>query len=138
MSKEEIEKAVKEAEAMAAEDKRRREEAEVRNNADSAVYNAEKMLKESEGKGVDPSLLDAVKNAIEPVKDALKGSDTAAIKQATEKLTEAVYKLSSAIYEKAGAGAGTGAGAGAGPQPGQEAGGGDHMDADFKVKDEDR
>jgi len=133
MSKEEIERAVKEAEAMAAEDKRRREEAEVRNNADSAVYNAEKMLKESEGKGIDPSLLDAVKNAIEPVKDALKGTDTEAIKQATERLTEAVYKLSSAIYEKAGGGAG-----GPEAQPGQEAGGGDHMDADFKVKDEDR
>ena len=99
MSKEEIERAVKEAEAMAAEDKRRREEAEVRNNADSAVYNAEKMLKESEGKGIDPSLIDAVKSKIEPVREALKGSDIQKVKQATEELTEAVYKLSSAIYE---------------------------------------
>jgi molecular chaperone DnaK len=90
------------------------------------------MLKESEGKGIDQSLLDAVKNAIDPVKEALKGTDAQAIKQATEKLTEAVYKLSAAIYEKAGAGAGANA------QTGQEAGGGEHMDADFKVKDEDK
>lgn len=130
MSKDEIERAVKEAEQMAAEDKKRREEAETRNLADSAVYNAEKTIKESEGKGVDQALLDAVKAEIEPVREALKGADMEAIKQATDKLTEAVYKLSAAIYEKAG------------PQPGEQpaAEGGEakdipHMDADFKVKD---
>ncbi len=134
MSKEEIEKAIKEAEAMAAEDKKRREEAEIRNNADSAVYNAEKLIKDSEGKGIDQALIDEVKNAVEPVKEALKGTDVEAIKQATEKLTEAVYKLSSAIYEKTGT-----AGADAGAQAGA-AGSGDtpHMDADFTVKDEDK
>ncbi len=135
MSKEEIERAIKEAEAMAAEDKKRREEAEIRNNADAAVYNAEKLIKESEGKGIDPSLIDAVKGAIEPVKEALKGTDVNAVKQATEKLTEAVYKLSSAIYEKTGS-----AGTGAGSQAGSAAGSGDgqSMDAEFKVKDEDK
>ncbi|MFZ5817714.1 MAG: molecular chaperone DnaK [Bacillota bacterium] len=132
MSKEEIEKAIKEAEAMAAEDKRRREEAEIRNNADSAVYNAEKMLKESEGKGIDQALIDAVKNEIEPVKESLKGTDIEAVKKATEKLTEAVYKLSAAIYEKAGGAPGAEGGPAAG------AAGNDipHMDADFKVKDD--
>jgi molecular chaperone DnaK len=129
MSKEEIEKAIKEAEAMAAEDKRRREEAEARNNADSAVYNAEKMIKETEGKGIDQALIDAVKKEIEPTKEALKGSDIEAIKKATEKLTEAVYKLSAAMYEKAGAAGGAGPEA-AGPQADGSA-----MDADFKVKD---
>lgn len=135
MSKEEIEKAIKEAEAFAAEDKRRREEAEIRNNADSAVYNAEKLLKESEGKGIDPSVIDGVKNAIDPVKEALKGTDIEAVKQATEKLTEAVYKLSSAIYEKTGS-AGTDAGAQAGGAAGS--GDGQSMDAEFKVKDDDK
>lgn len=136
MNKDEIERAVKEAEKMASEDKQRREEAETRNNADSAVYNAEKLIKESEGKGIDESLLSAVKDATEPVKEALKGTDNEKIKSANDKLTEAVYKLSSAIYEKAGAAGGApGAGPeGAGPNPGGE--GGPTMDADFKVKDE--
>ncbi|MFZ5826627.1 MAG: molecular chaperone DnaK [Bacillota bacterium] len=135
MSKEDIEKAVKEAEAMAAEDKRRREEAETRNNADSAVYNAEKMVKESEGKEIDQALVDAVKNEIEPVKEALKGTDIEALKQATEKLTEAVYKLSAAIYEKAGGAPGeAGPQAAAGGQPGDIP----PMDADFKVKDDEK
>ena len=141
MSKEEIERAVKEAEAMAAEDKRRREEADIRNNADAAVYNAEKMIKESEGKGIDPSLIDAVKSKIEPVREALKGSDIQKVKQATEELTEAVYKLSSAIYEKAGASAGTGtqSGGASGSTTGGTTGGdGQHMDAEFRVKDEDK
>ncbi|HWI65050.1 MAG TPA: molecular chaperone DnaK [Symbiobacteriaceae bacterium] len=133
MSKEEIERSVKEAEKMAAEDKKRREEAETRNNADSAVYNAEKLMKESEGKGIDEALMTAVKDAIEPVKEALKGNDIEKIKAENDKLTEAVYKLSSAIYEKAGAAGGQpDAGPEAGPQAGE---GGPTMDADFKVKE---
>jgi molecular chaperone DnaK len=140
MNKDEIEKAVKEAEKMAAEDKKRREEAETRNNADSSVYNAEKMLKDVEGKGLDESLIDGVKNAIEPVKEALKGQDMEQIKKTSDALTEAVYKLSAALYEKTG-GAAPGAdaaGFGAGPQAGANPGGegGPTMDADFEVKDE--
>ncbi len=132
MSKEDIEKAVKEAEAMAAEDKRRREEAETRNNADSAVYSAEKLIKETEGKGIDEALITAVKDEIEPVKEALKGTDTEAIKAASDKLTEAVYKLSAAMYEKAGGAPG------AGPEGGAPGSDSDipHMDADFEVKDD--
>jgi molecular chaperone DnaK len=135
MNKEEIERAVKEAEKMAAEDKKRREEAETRNNADSAVYNAEKLIKETEGKGIDEALISAVKDAMEPVKEALKGNDMEQIKTTNDKLTEAVYKLSSAIYEKAGPAAGA---PGAGPEGGQpqQGEGGPTMDADFKVKDE--
>lgn len=134
MSKDEIERAVKEAEQMAAEDKKRREEAETRNNADSAVYNAEKLIKESEGKGIDQNLIDAVKTEIEPAREALKGTDMEAIKAATDKLTEAVYKLSAAIYEKAGAEGGAQPGA-EGAQPGGQTGDGPTMDADYKVKD---
>jgi molecular chaperone DnaK len=135
MSKDDIERAVKEAEAMAAEDKARREEAEVRNTADSAVYNAEKLIKENEDKGLDQGLIDAVKAEIEPTREALKGTDMEQVKQASEKLTEAVYKLSAALYEKAGAAEGApGAGPEAGPQDGPQDGG-PAMDADFKVKD---
>jgi molecular chaperone DnaK len=126
LSKEEIEKAVKEAEAMATEDKRRREEVEVRNNADSAIYQAEKLVKDSAEKGLDEALLNDVTAAIEPVKSALTGTDTEAIKSANDKLTEAVYKLSAAMYEKAGAEAAPG---GAGPA------GDGTMDADFDVKE---
>jgi molecular chaperone DnaK len=139
MSKDEIEKAVKEAEKMAAEDKKRREEAETRNNADSAVYNAEKMLKDVEGKGLDEALIDGVKNAIEPAKEALKGSDMEEIKKTGDALTEAVYKLSAALYEKTGGPAGGpegGPGFEGGPQTGGAEGGGPTMDADFEVKDE--
>ncbi len=138
MSKEEIERAIKEAERMAEEDRKRREEAEIRNNADAAVYNAEKMIKESEGKGIDQALIDAVKAEIEPTKEALKGSDIEAIKKASEKLTEAVYKLSAAIYEKTGAQAGTAGNANAAGDAasGGAANSGETMDADFKVKDE--
>lgn len=127
MSKDDIEKAVKEAEAMAAEDKKRREEIETRNNADSAVYQAEKLVKDSAEKGLDEALLNEVKAAVEPVKEALKGSDTEAIKSANDKLTEAVYKLSAAMYEKAGAQAAPGG-------EGAPAGDGT-MDADFDVKE---
>jgi len=137
MNKDEIEKAVKEAEKMAAEDKKRREEAETRNSADSTVYNAEKMLKEVEGKGLDQALIDAVKEKMEPAKEALKGNDVEQIKKSSEELTEAVYKLSAAMYEKAGPQAGAEGAPGADPQPGGEAtGGGPTMDADFKVKDD--
>jgi len=132
MNKDEIERAVKEAEQMATEDKKRREEAETRNNADSAVYNAEKLLKETEGKGIDEALLDGVKAAIEPVKEALKGTDMEKIKAENDKLTEAVYKVSAAMYEKAGGAAGAEGAPGAGPEGGE---GGPTMDADFKVKE---
>lgn len=135
MSKEEIERAVKEAEQMAAEDKKRRDEAETRNNADSAIYNAEKLVKESDGKGIDPELIDGVNAAIEPVREALKGTDTEAIKQASEKLTEAVYKLSTAVYEKAGAAEQPGGAPPQGEQPGPDQEGGPTMDADYKVKE---
>lgn len=128
MSKDDIEKAVKEAEAMAAEDKKRREEIETRNNADSAVYQAEKLVKDSAEKGLDEALLNEVKAAVEPVKEALKGSDIEAIKSANEKLTEAVYKLSAAMYEKAGAQAAPGGAEGAPAGDGT-------MDADFDVKE---
>lgn len=132
MSKDDIEKAVQEAEQMAAEDKKRREEAETRNTADSSIYSAEKLVKESADKGVDQALIDAVTAAVEPVREALKGEEIEAIKTATDTLTEAVYKLSAAIYEKATPPEGEPGAEGAEPQP---EGDGPIMDADFKVKE---
>jgi molecular chaperone DnaK len=125
LSKDEIEMAVKESERMAAEDKKRREAVEIRNTADSAVYSAEKLLKEAEGK-VENDLIESARKETESVREALQGEDTDAIRTATEKLTEAIYKISSALYEKAGAPNG--------PEAGQAQEG--TMDADYKVKDE--
>ena len=100
LSEEEIEKAVKEAEAHAAEDKKRKEEVEVRNNADSLVYNTEKTLKELEGKISDDEKA-KVEAELANVKKALEGTDTEAIKTATEKLTQVFYEISQKLYAEA-------------------------------------
>ena len=100
LSEEEIEKAVKEAEAHAAEDKKRKEEVEVRNNADSLVYNTEKTLKELEGKISDDEKA-KVESELANVKKALEGTDTEAIKSATEKLTQVFYEISQKLYAEA-------------------------------------
>ena len=100
LSEEEIEKAVKEAEAHAAEDKKRKEEVEVRNNADSLVYNTEKTLKELEGKISDDEKA-KVESELANVKKTLEGTDTEAIKSATEKLTQVFYEISQKLYAEA-------------------------------------
>jgi len=100
LSEEEIEKAVKEAEAHAAEDKKRKEEVEVRNNADSLVYNTEKTLKELEGKISDDEKA-KVEAELANVKKTLEGTDTEAIKAATEKLTQVFYEISQKLYAEA-------------------------------------
>ena len=135
MSKDDIEQAVKEAEANAAEDKRRRELADARNNADSAVYAAEKTLKEV-GDKAEKADAEAAQAAVEQVKEALKGEDAAAMNTATEALTEAMYKISAAVYAKAGAQAQADT-AGAAPDGGEagEAKKESTVDADFKVND---
>lgn len=125
MNKDEIEKAIKEAERMAAEDRKRREAAETRNLADQAVYQSEKLLKDA-GDKVDNKLKEDVQKAADQVRDALKGEDTEAIKKAMEGLQEAVYKLSAALYEKTGGAQPAAAG---GEEPKAEG------DADFKVKE---
>jgi molecular chaperone DnaK len=121
LTKEEIEKMRKDAEAHAEEDKKQREEIEVRNEADNAVYRSEKMLKDSADKisGADKS---KIEEAVKEVREALKGQDSGAIRSASEKLNEAWQAVSAELYkaasEKARAGKG---GAGGGPEP--EAGG---------------
>ena len=130
LSKEEVEKMRKDAEAHAEEDKARREEVETRNEADNAVYRSEKMLKESGDKlsGDDKK---KIEEAVKAVKEALKGSDAAAIKSGSEKLNEVWQAVSAELYKKT-AEQGKAGGATAGESPG---GSGAQADAS-KEKDE--
>ena len=100
MSKDDIDRMVKEAEAHAAEDKAQKESIEIRNNADSMVYQAEKLIKEM-GDKAETGQVDKAKAAIEKVKEALKGTDTEAIKKATEELQEPLHAISAAAYQQA-------------------------------------
>lgn len=100
LSDEEIEKMVKEAETNAEDDKKRREEIELRNQADSMIYSTEKTLKELEGK-VEQAEIDKANEAKDELKKALEANDSAAIKEKTEKLTEIVQQLSVKLYEQA-------------------------------------
>jgi molecular chaperone DnaK len=123
LSKDEVEQMRKDAEAHAEDDKKRREEVEVRNEADNAVYRSEKMLKDSGDKlaSADKTKIEAAMNA---AREALKGSDTAAIKSASEKLNEAWQVASAELYKQAQAQQGPAGGAGAGTQSGPGPGAG--------------
>ena len=116
MSKDDIDRMVKEAQAHEAEDKKQKETVEVRNRADSAVYQAEKAIKDL-GDKVDKAKADEVQAAADKVKEALKGTDTDAIKKATEELEKPLYEMSAAAYQQAG-GPEAAAGAGAAPSAG--------------------
>ena len=135
MSKEDIEKAVKEAEQYAAEDARIKESVEARNNADQMVYQAEKTLGEM-GDKIPEGDKASVQSAIDKLKETLKGEDTAAIKADTEALQQAFFAVSEKLYQQAG-GPQAGPGPDMGGQPGGEAGGQQFYDADYKVVDED-
>ncbi|MEO6796956.1 MAG: molecular chaperone DnaK [Candidatus Dormibacter sp.] len=136
LNKDEVQRMVKDAEANAAEDRKRREEIETRNQADSLVYQAEKVLKDNADK-IDPALRSEVESKIEPVRQALKDNDIERMKSASEELTQSMQKIGEQVYKQAqGAaaggqggpgpdGAGPGTGAGAAPE-------GDVVDADFK------
>ena len=133
MSKEDIEKAVKEAEQYAAEDAKIKEKVEIRNQADQMVYQAEKTLNEV-GDKVPESEKAPIQAGIDKLKETLKGEDSDAIKAATEELTQQFYKMSEKLYQQQAP-----QGDGAAQQPGADAGaqGGQYYDADYKVVDED-
>ena len=133
MSKEDIEKAVKEAEQYAAEDARIKEAVETRNNADQMVYQAEKTLGEM-GDKIPAEDKSKVQSGIDNLKEKLKGEDTAAIKAATEELQQAFYAVSEKLYQQANP---QGAGPDMGGQPGGDNGGQQYYDADYKVVDDD-
>ncbi|HOC55589.1 MAG TPA: molecular chaperone DnaK [Verrucomicrobiota bacterium] len=121
LSKDEIERMRKDAEAHAEDDKKRREEIEQRNEADNAVYRSEKMLKDNADK-VSGSDKSRIEDAIKEVKEALKGSDPDAIRAANEKLNEAWQAVSAELYKAAAEKAkASKAQAHAGPEPGGEA-----------------
>ena len=143
MSKEDIDKAVKEAEQFAAEDAKRKEEVDTRNQADQMVYQSEKTIEEMKDK-LDAGEISELEAEVNKVKEALKGTDTAAIKAATESLTQAFYKVSEKLYQQANPQGGQpgpdmgGANFG-GQQPGgNNAGQGpdDVVDADYTVVDD--
>ena len=140
MSKEDIDKAVREAEQFAAEDAKRKEEVDVRNQGDQMVYQTEKVMEDLKDKlsAEDKNTLDA---ALNKLKDALKGTDTQAIKTATEELGKAFYPISEKLYSQAGgqqAGPDMGGAGFGGAQAGQSDNSDPNVvDADYKVVDDD-
>ncbi len=132
MSKEDIDKAVREAEQFAAEDKKAREAADTRNQADQMVFQCEKALEEMGGK-MDAADRSAIESEVNHVKETLKGEDTEAIKSATEALTKAFYAASEKLYAQQGGQPG-GPDMGGAPQGGP---GPDVVDADYEVVDDD-
>lgn len=156
LNKDDVERMVKDSEAHAAEDKKKRELIEEKNRADSVIYTAEKTIRDA-GDKADSTLKKKVEDAVESLKKTAAAEDAKKIKEETEALTKIMYELTSALYAKAGAGAqgasaqGSGAGpdfgagaGGAGFNPGGSQPGGDGgakkqdenvVDAEFKVED---
>lgn len=155
LDKSEIDRMVKESDQYAAQDKKRKEEIELKNRAESLVYQAEKTLKDSTAG--DPEVRQKVESGINTLKQAISSNDMASIKTNVESLTQALYELSAALYATAGAatgggGSGTGgqriwtpggehtvgsqAGSDAGSPPGGEAG--PVIDAEYKVQDDNK
>ena len=137
MSKEDIDKAVKEAEQFAAEDAKKKEEIGVRNQADQVVYQTEKALEDAKDK-IDAGDKATVEAALNKLKDALKGTDVAAIKAATEEASKAFYPIAEKVYQQANHQGGQ--------QPGPDMGGAQAgsassdpnvVDADYEVVDDD-
>ncbi len=142
LSEKEIEKLIKEAEAHSEEDKKKKELAEVRNEADGLLYTTERSLSEF-GDKIDQKDKSNVEAAIKNLKSAMEGTDVGAIKSATTELTKVSHKLAEAMYSQASAGAAGGEGAEATQPEGtgaeSSASGDDVVDADFEeVNDEDK
>jgi len=135
MSKEDIDKAVREAEQFAAEDAKRKEEVDTRNQADQMVYQTEKTL-EDMGDKLPASDKAEIESKLNALKETLKGNDTQSIKNATEELTKAFYAVSEKLYQQQGGQAG--------PDMGGYTAGGptgsadDVVDADYEVVDDDQ
>ena len=148
LTDEDIDRAVKDAEAHAAEDKKRKEEIEVRNNAESLVYNCQKTINDL-GDKISGEEKAKAETEMENVKKALEGTDVEAIKSATEKLTQVFYSISEKVYaqSKGAANAANGATGEAGANTDANASGnsephadsnGNVYDADYKVDEDDK
>jgi len=139
LSEDEINRMVKEAEANAENDKKEREKVEVRNEADSMIYQTEKTLKEM-GDKVNTADKQRIEDAVATLKKAIEGGDTADIKSKTEALQQAAYKIAEEMYKQQGTGAAGAAGAGAAggaADSGPTKGTADDVDYEV-VKDEDK
>ena len=134
LTDEDIDKAVKDAEAHAQEDKKKKEEIEVKNNAESLVYNSEKTLDEL-GDKINGEEKAKATAEIENVKKALEGSDVEKIKEATEKLKQVFYSMSEKLYSQANPNGAAGQATGAQEQP-QTDENGNVYNADYKVEDD--
>ena len=130
LAKDEIEKMVKDSEQYAETDRKRKEEVELRNQADSLIYQAEKTIKDL-GDKADKSLAEQVEKSAADLKEALTNGDLETIKKRIEELTKPLYDLSAAMYQQQSAQQAEGA---QGNQPGDEK----VVDADYEVKDEDK
>ena len=137
LSKDDIDKAVKEAQSHETEDKQRREEIEVRNRADNLAYATEKSLKDL-GDKIPADTKAELESKVKAVRDALAGSDVEAVKNATETLMQASHRMAEQAYKAAGGAPGDAGQAGAQPggQPGEQQGGAgkkdDVVDAEFE------
>jgi molecular chaperone DnaK len=132
LPRDDVERMMREAEQYAEEDRRRREEAEVRNTGDSLVYQTERFLAEN-GDKVNAELKGEVESALAELKASLGGSDTAAIKSATDKVAQASQKLGASLYEQAQA---AGGGTQAGGPTGTPGAGRDEEVVDAEIVDE--
>ena len=132
LNKDEVQRMVKDAEAHAEEDRKHKEEVEARNQADSLVYQAEKVLKDNADK-IDAAIRSEVESKIEPVKQAIKDNDVDRMRTTSQELAASMQKIGEAVYSQAqGAGAGAQSATGTeGPGSGKS-GDGDVVDADFK------
>jgi molecular chaperone DnaK len=134
LNEKEIDQMVKEAERHATEDSKRKEEVEIRNQADSMVYQAEKTIKDFKDKA-DPAAVEKLQKAVDELKEAVKGGAVETIKAKLESINGPLYELTAAMYQKTGPeqpGAG-------GPESGQADGAepkDDVVDADFEVKED--
>jgi len=125
LSQEDIEKAVRDAEAFAAEDKARKDEVDTHNMADQTIYQTEKTLNEL-GDKISAEDKASIQTAVDKLKELNKGSDIAAIKAATEEVQKAFYAVSEKLYQQANPNQG---------QPGQQPGGDGVVDADYETVD---
>ncbi|MFZ3170906.1 MAG: molecular chaperone DnaK [Carboxydocellales bacterium] len=149
LSDKDIDQMVKDAEAHAEEDRKRKEEVEIRNQADSLVYQTEKTLKDL-GDKADAAKVEEINKAVEELKTALQGTDFEAIKAKSEAVTKVLHEITTAMYQQAGEQGAGGCGPDCGPDgcgpDGCEGGSGNGagnndpnvVDADFKVVDEDK
>jgi molecular chaperone DnaK len=133
LAKDDIERMVRDAEAHAEDDRRRREEAEVRNNADTLVYQTEKLLRE-QGEKLQGEEREKVESSLKELKEALSGSDVDRIKQGTEALMNASHTFTQRLYEQASASS-SAAGAASSGGEGQAAGSDDEV-VDAEIVDE--